>query len=214
MARLSLNETAGEEEKGETGIEIEDKEQTADFQRYATNVQDILDVNFRLALCGWCEVQEQQSVKSRLFEGVSIMNRTFAPRKDHIVRMCNEQCADSLSHGLFGMVSHVTQLSYLSEKQIYRLWRGYKHDTRMLLLRNIYLDHNTFQIEPAYLYFINAYHTTYIPITYKAKGGATMDAFTQQVMSVFQQMVRTGQPIQLPKETLGDKVGNILRLKK
>ena len=196
------------------GVDIEEKEQSADFQRYATDLSELLKMNFRMTLCCWEEVQEHSGITSKLFEGQSVMTKRFAPRKNGI-KMCNESCSDSLASGLFGMVSHVTQLSIMSETQIFRLWDGYKHDVRMLLLRNIYLEHNTYEIKEAYLYYINAFHTSQIPATYKAKGGQTMKAFTEQVMSVFSSQLRSGMPMQ-PQQSqgIGERLGNLLKIKK
>jgi hypothetical protein len=208
------------EDQSNNSMSIElpsERDQNEDFQRYATNIQQVLDLNFRLALCGWHEIQIPNKMTSKLLLGSAprFTNKVFAPREDIAGRMCNELCSDTLSHGLFGLVSHVTQLSSMTDKEIFNIWRSYKHDTRMLLLKNMYLDFNSFAINPAYLYAINAYHTSYIPMTYKARSGFTMDAFTKQVYSIFNQMVRTNTGPELPQKPqgFGEKLAGLLPLK-
>ena len=218
--KANLKVPIGEDKESPTdvmSIELPDTNGTnEDFQRYATNIQAVLDLNFRLALCGWHEISYNDKISSKLISGVpKFSNKIFGPRKDRSGRMCNELCSDTLSHGLYGMVSHVTQLSSMTAKEIFNLWRSYKHDTRMLLLKNIYLDHNTFEINPAYIYAINAYHTTYIPMTYKAREGFTMDAFTKQVYSIFNQMVRSTTGPELPQKApgWGEKLAGLIPIK-
>ncbi len=203
-----------EEQENETSLEIEDKEQNADFQRYATSVRDVLRINFRIHLCAWDEIQNKNDMNSKVFEGMTIMDRHFARRKgSDVMRKCNEVCSDMLSSSLYGLINQSSLLSNVSDMQIYKMWSGYKHDIRMDLLKNVYLRHNAYQIKDGEINSINAYHTSWMLAAYMAKGGATMKAFTEQVMSVFNTQLRNGLPMPQQSNGIGDKLGNLLKVK-
>jgi len=198
------------------GLDIEEKDQSEDFQRYATSVRDVLRINFRIHLCGWDEIQNKTEMEDSLFQGMTMMDRRFGRRKGaEILRKCNEVCSDMLSSSLYGLVNQSSLLSNVSEMQIYKMWSGYKHDIRMDLLKNIYLRHNAYQIKDGEINSINAYHTSWMLSAYMAKGGTTMKAFTEQVMSVFSSQLRSGMPMQPQQsEGIGAKLGNLLKIKK
>ena len=145
---------------------------------------------------------------------MTIMDRHFARRKgSDVMRKCNEVCSDMLSSSLYGLINQSSLLSNVSDMQIYKMWSGYKHDIRMDLLKNVYLRHNAYQIKDGEINSINAYHTSWMLAAYMAKGGATMKAFTEQVMSVFNTQLRNGLPMPQQSNGIGDKLGNLLKVK-
>ena len=205
-----------DEETGNSRVELEDREQSPDFQRYATSVSGMLKINFRIHLCDWDEVQNKSDIKGKIWEGMSVMDRYFAPRKNAIEnRKCNERCADMLSSSLYGLVNQSALLSNVSEQQIYDMWNGYKHDIRMDLLKNIYLRHNSYKIKDGEINSINAYHTTWMLPAYMARGASAMKAFTEQVYSVFNSQSRMGYPMgPVQPQSFGDKLKAMLPVKK
>ena len=144
------------------------------------------------------------------------MDKYFAAREDaKEIRKCNEVCSDMLSSSLMGLVNQSALLSNVSELQIYNMWRGYKHDIRMDLLKNINLRYNYYEIKDGEINSINAYHTTWMLPAYMAKGASSMKAFTEQVYSVFNSQSRMGYPMgPVQPQSFGDKLKAMLPVKK
>ena len=161
-------------------LELETKKQTAEIQRYILDTSE-LNTAFYSAFSGWRKIIIEHK---RTTAGITETEFETKYTIDKKVRIMNESGSNFIANSIFGLVSHITSTSKLSEKQIILAWDGKLRSIEFKLLDNYYFEGNTFEIKSQTdIPEIITTLATLSTITFKAIEGFTLEQITNTIIS-------------------------------
>ncbi len=126
------------------------------------------------ALCGW---RFSFDFETNEIEGKEI---------DQNARIINEAGANYCTYAIYGLISHLTSTSNLTEQQIQILWDIRLRSLERRILTNYLFDDNAYELKSELdIVDIEMQLLSFYPITLKALKGFTLQQITNTIITQF-----------------------------